>query len=84
MPAPTIPATLKGSVVAGRIPKFVSNENGLTSIAYWGGLLQVMDAMGAVKSQQQMDQDITAQGWLGRKLIVALADGWVVALAEAG
>lgn len=63
-----------------RVVKSVVTGNGLTAVAYWGGLLQTFDAQGALKSEQQLQQDIAAVVWAGDKLIIAQSDGKVLAL----
>jgi hypothetical protein len=50
------------------------------AIAYWGGSLRVVDAAGAVQSEQMLPQDITALTWLDSVLVAGLADGRVIAL----
>jgi len=55
----------------------------LTAVSYWGGNLQLFTA-NTLKAQQRLPQDIAQLAFNGDKLIVALADGRIVALATAG
>ena len=64
----------------GFIAKRTVEINNLTAIAYWGGLLQVVDAAGAVRVKQMMPQDITALAVQNGKLVVGLADGRVMCM----
>jgi hypothetical protein len=63
-----------------RMQNVVAAGEGFTAIAYWGGSLRIVDAMGKVRAEQRMPQDVTAMVWLGDRLIVGLADGRVQAL----
>jgi hypothetical protein len=72
-------AITKEKLLPHRVIKWVAAEKGLTAIAYWGGTLQILDAHGAAKGQQLFSQDMAAMAWSGGKLIVALADGRVLA-----
>ena len=74
------PAALKAQLLPGRPIKQVVANNGATTIAYWGGTVQVFDANNALKAQQQFPQDAVTLGWNGSTLIVALADGMLVAV----
>jgi hypothetical protein len=65
---------------ADRMLKMTSVNGDRVAVAYWGGTLRIVDGKGAVKSEQQMPQDVTALTWLGDKAIIGLADGRVVAL----
>ena len=84
VPAPAmLPAVLKEKIPAGFLVKTApAGPNGRTAVAYWGGLLQTFDADGAVALQRHFEQDISALAWDGPRLIVALADGRVLALEE--
>ena len=64
----------------GLLIKRSASGAGRTAIAYWGGTLRVVDAAGAVKSQQRFDQDIAALTFAKDKLVVALANGRIVSL----
>jgi hypothetical protein len=79
--AKTLP---KGRAPVNCIPKFTATAGGLTAIGYWGGTLQVFAADGSLKTQQQLPQDIAQLAWSHGKLIVALADGKLVALTSFG
>ena len=61
--------------------KQVLAANGLTAVAYWGGRLQIFDAAGNVKTQQQLPEDITALAWNGDTLVAGLADGCLLGLS---
>jgi hypothetical protein len=63
-----------------RLLKLVVPSEGKLAVAYWGGTLRVTDAAGAIKTEQQLPQDVTALAWQGNRLIAGLADGRVVAL----
>ena len=51
-----------------------------TAVAYWGGMLEVFGADGAVKFQQMMPHDVTAMAWQGDSLVLGMAGGQVVGL----
>ena len=75
-----VPDALKAQLLPGHPVKQVIADNGATTIAYWGGTVQVFDANNALKAQQQFPQDAVTLGWNGSTLIVALADGMLVAV----
>ncbi len=64
--------------IPGLLVKRVATGGGRTAIAYWGGTVRLVDAAGAVKSQQRLPQDVAAIAFAGNKLVVALADGKVL------
>ena len=64
---------------ADRLLKFALSGPKI-AVAYWGGTLRLIDKSGAVASEQQLPQDITAMTWAGNRLVVGLADGRVLAL----
>ena len=66
-------------LIPHRVVKYVAVDRGLTAIAYWGGALQVLADKGAAKYQQMLSQDVAAMAWSSGKLVVALADGSVLA-----
>lgn len=78
---PKVPDSLAKIVLSDRVVKQVAAGNGFTAIGYWGGTLQVFDANGNLKSQQQLPQDLTGIAWLSDKLIVGQSDGTVLALS---
>jgi hypothetical protein len=63
-----------------RIVKTAAAQGGLVAVAYWGGTLEVLGTDGQAKSSQLLPQDIAALAWLDGSLVVALADGRIVAL----
>ena len=79
-PAVDVKALPREKMPANRLPKFVAAGDQATAIGYWGGTLQVFDKDWNVKAQQQLPQDFAAMIWQGKRLIVGLADGTVVAL----
>src|SRR5205085_1125671 len=78
--APKLSADLAKQALAGKVVKKIVSDNGLTAIGYWGGTVQILDAVGATKSSQMMANDVSDLAWLNGKLIVGVADGTVVAL----
>ena len=62
-------------------PRVAAHGN-LTAVAYWGGTLRIVDdgGGGAILTEQQLPQDVTALAWANDRLIAGLADGRVVAL----
>ena len=78
--APNVPEVLKPNLAAFRVPKYVVTGNDLTAVGHWGGTLQIFAQDGAQKTRQQFSQDIAGLIWNGQQLIVALADGQVIAL----
>ena len=69
----------KERVLVNRILKLTATAGGLMAVGYWGGTLQVFAADGALKTQQQLPQDIAQLAWCGGKLMVGLADGKLIA-----
>jgi hypothetical protein len=75
-----------GAAVAGkqvrvdRMLKLSAASGGRVVVAYWGGMLRVVDSGGGVLSEQQMPQDVTALAWHDGKVIAGLADGRLLAL----
>jgi hypothetical protein len=63
------------------VKKIATKKDGTTAISYWGGLVRVVDATGAVKAAHPFQQDTTALTWNGDTLIVGLANGKVEGLA---
>ena len=63
----------------GRIPKIATRRDTLLAVAYWGGTLRIWNTRGPVRSRH-MRQDISAMAWLEQTLVVALADGLLIAL----
>lgn len=51
--------------------------NGFTVVIYWGGLVKVLDAAGAVSAAQMLPQDIADAALTGSTLVTGLADGRV-------
>ena len=79
--APALDAAVaKAHAKPDRIVKLSASREGIAAVAYWGGTLRVADGAGAVKTEQDMTQDITALTWAGNRLIVGLADGRVMGL----
>ncbi len=77
------PQDQKAFATPDRVIKFVARGDGLTAVAYWGGLVKTFDAQGACKTVQTLPQDIGAVAWLGHALVIGLAGGRVVALGPA-
>jgi hypothetical protein len=83
---PAVEAAAKKQARTDRMFKLASasasaaDGGGNLAVAYWGGTLRIVDDKGAVKTEQQLPQDITALAWSGGRLYVGLADGQVVAL----
>jgi hypothetical protein len=65
---------------AGRIVKMVAAHDGLTAVAYWGGIVQVLRG-GEVQTSQLLPQDVAGLAWLDDKVVVGLANGEIVGLA---
>jgi hypothetical protein len=59
----------------GRLVKQVAAHKDLTAVTYWGGLVRIFDATGAIKSAHGFPQDAAAVAWVGDQLIIGLADG---------
>ena len=83
-PAVNLDALPKKKMPAGRIAKWVVTGADATAVGCWGGTLQIFDKAGNLRAQQQLPQDIAGMAWHGKKLIVGLADGRLVALGIVG
>ena len=57
-----------------------ATQNGNTAVAYWGGLVQILDGSGAVKAARTLPQDVSDLQWTDKGLVAALADGQVLVL----
>lgn len=78
--APAAQPVIAASTRTDRMLKLSATSGNRSAIAYWGGTLRIVDAQGAIKTEQQLPQDVTALTWLGDRLIAGLADGRVLAL----
>jgi len=77
---PTVPDIVKKNLLPYRVAKHIATGNGLIAVGYWGGTVQIISTEGTVKAQQLLPQDLAGMTWVGDLLIVALADGRVLAL----
>lgn len=77
---PDAEAAAKKQELPDRIRKLAAAGGGKVAIAYWGGLLRIVDASANVLSEQQLPQDVTALAWSGGMVIAGLADGRVIGL----
>jgi hypothetical protein len=77
---PRTDAAAKKQERPDRVLKLWSAGGGKLAVAYWGGTLRIVDDKGAVLTEQQLPQDVTALAWAREKLIAGLADGRVLAL----
>ncbi len=66
-------------LIPHRIIKWIATDGDRKAVAYWGGTLQILDDRDVVKFQQLLPQDIATLAWSGGNLVVALADGRVLA-----
>jgi hypothetical protein len=66
-------------LIPHRIVKWMATDGDRKAIAYWGGTLQILDGHNAVIFQQLLPQDIATLAWSGGNLVVALADGRLLA-----
>lgn len=64
-----------------RIVKKIVPHTKLTAVAYWGGLVRILDEHGAVKAERVFSQDVAALDWVGERLVVGLADGRLLGMA---
>ena len=64
----------------GFVAKFTQASDAGTIIAYWGGMVKVVDADGNVKLQRLFQNDIGGMAMVGERLVVGLADGSVIAV----
>jgi len=78
--APEISKQFLGKSVVKQIATAKVGGATLTAVSYWGGNLQLFTA-NTLKYQQRLPQDIAQLAFNGDKLIVALADGRIVALS---
>jgi hypothetical protein len=74
------PAPVWQHRVAGHVVKKLAVRGDQTAVAYWGGLVHLLDADGSLKAVRRFPQDVTALDWFGDKLLVGLANGEVLAL----
>jgi hypothetical protein len=75
-PAKAPPVKAPGLIVKCVLPV----EGGTVAVAFWGGMLMVVDAEGNAKAQRMLPNDIGAMALAGGRLVVGLADGQAVAL----
>jgi hypothetical protein len=74
-------AAAKKQERADRMLKLYSASEGKLAVTYWGGTLRIVDGTGAILTEQQLPQDVTALTWAPGNVIAGLADGRVIALA---
>ena len=85
-----LPAVNKASADIGTLPKEqlrpefrlkqVVPGAELIAVGYWGGRLQIFDKGGSLKTEQQLDDDVSAMTWHGKDLVVGLSNGTVILL----
>lgn len=85
-----LPASNKITADTGTLPKEqlrtefrikqVATGNDLIAVTYWGGRLQIFEKSGSLKTEQQLDHDVTAMTWIGQELAVGLSDGAITLL----
>ena len=51
-----------------------------SAVAFWGGVVQILDDAGRVQAMRKLPQDVTALMWSGGQLIIGDADGRLTAL----
>lgn len=78
--APKVPEVLRPKLAKYRVPKYIAEGNNQIAVGHWGGTVQIFAQDGTPLTQQQFAQDIAAMIWNGQQLVVALADGKVVAV----
>jgi hypothetical protein len=72
----------RNAAPAGRLVKLAVANGRRTAVAYWGGLVEILDASGAAKPWHRGPQDICALAWDGPRLLVGDADGRLSALTS--
>jgi hypothetical protein len=77
VPGDVLAALPPDVLLPDHLVKSVARGPRTVAIAYWGGALQILDSGGKVVAQQVLPADVAAMAWLGRTLLVALADGTV-------
>jgi len=77
--APELRKQFLGKSVVKHIQIAQVSRTTLTAVSYWGGNVQLF-AANTLKYQQRLPQDVAQSIFWGDKLIVALADGRVMAL----
>src|SRR5262249_34952430 len=75
VPAAASADVLKAQARLDRLTKLSAVGSGQTAVAYWGGTLRIVDAGGAVLTEQQLSQDVTALAWQGGRLGGGLGAG---------
>lgn len=65
-----------------RLVKFVVPAGKRTAVAFWGGVVHVVDEAGRVTAMRRMPQDVTALMWVDGRLIVGDGDGRLFALVH--
>jgi hypothetical protein len=67
---------------AGRLVKLAVSNGSRTAVAYWGGLVEILDAFGVARHRHRGPQDISALAWDGPRLLVGDADGRLSAFSS--
>lgn len=62
------------------VKKIATRKDGTTAIAYWGGMVRVVDDKGLTKAAHVFQTDTTGLTWNGDTLVVGLANGKVEGL----
>jgi hypothetical protein len=73
-------ATVWQNIARGHVPKHVAPGGHAIAVGYWGGLVRALSADGKTAAASLFDQDINCVEWVGQRLLVALADGRLLAL----
>jgi hypothetical protein len=63
-----------------QLVKFAVPHGDLTAVVCWGGVIELRDSAGAVKSRTRLPQDISAAASSGGKLLVGLCEGSIFEL----
>jgi WD40 repeat protein len=75
--------TIWKNVVPNKVVKQAVANLSQVAVSYWGGTLRVFDASGQLLQEQVFPQDISVLAVDGRRWIVGLADGSILALEGA-
>jgi hypothetical protein len=73
-------ATLQKQLGPSRLVKLIARSGTRTAVAFWGGVIHVLDDSEKVVAVRHSAQDVTALVWAGDQLLAGDADGRLVAL----
>ena len=77
-----VPAEIQLLLLRGRTVKQVIQDEAKTVVLYWGGTIQIFDALASLKYQQQLPFDAVFIALHNNNLLLAMSDGTLLAAKQ--